>query len=109
MILSNSSVRREGEIGESKCALFRILVLSEWGNLQPVVALYFTARSILTGSSTKTAAGELYTKTWNQCRHFVLPMNPQRTELEYAIKNTLTQLGVGVRIGRKKGKLKTEN
>ena len=53
--------------------------------------------------STKSAAGELYTKTWNQCRHFVLPMNPQRTELEFAIKNTLTQLGVGVRIGKKKG------
>lgn len=35
-------------------------------------------------------------------RHFVLPMNPQRTELEFAIKNTLTQLGVGVRIGKKK-------
>ncbi|MBR1723098.1 MAG: polynucleotide adenylyltransferase PcnB, partial [Treponema sp.] len=52
--------------------------------------------------STKSAAGELYTRTWSQCRHFVLPMNPQRTELEYAIKNTLTQLGVGVRIGKKK-------
>lgn len=51
--------------------------------------------------STKSAAGELYTKTWNQCRHFVLPMNPQRTELEYAIKNTLTQLGVGVRLSKK--------
>ncbi len=51
--------------------------------------------------STKSAAGELYTKTWNQCRHFVLPMNPQRTELEYAIKNSLTQLGVGVRISKK--------
>ena len=40
-------------------------------------------------------------------------MNPQRTELEFAIKNTLTQLGVGVRIGKKRktenGKLKTEN
>ncbi|MBQ0052588.1 MAG: polynucleotide adenylyltransferase PcnB [Treponema sp.] len=52
--------------------------------------------------STKSAAGELYTKTWNQCRHFVLPMNPQRTELEYAIKNSLTKLGVGVRIGKKR-------
>lgn len=52
--------------------------------------------------STKSAAGELYTRTWSQCRHFVLPMNPQRTELEFAIKNTLKQLGVGVRIGKKR-------
>lgn len=51
--------------------------------------------------STKSAAGELYTKTWNQCRHFVLPMNPQRTELEYAIKKSMTQLGVAVRISKR--------
>lgn len=53
---------------------------------------------------TKSAAGELYTHTWNECRRFVLPMNPQRTELEYAIKSAMTELGVGVRIGRKKKK-----
>lgn len=52
--------------------------------------------------STKTAAGELYTHTWSECRRFVLPMNPQRTELEYAIKSAMSELGVGVRIGRKK-------
>jgi poly(A) polymerase len=47
-----------------------------------------------------SAAGELYTKTWAQCRNFVLPINPQRTELEYAIRDTLKQLGVAVRIPR---------
>lgn len=52
----------------------------------------------------KSAAGELYTHTWNECRRFVLPMNPQRTELEYAIKSAMAELGVGVRIGRKKKK-----
>lgn len=45
-----------------------------------------------------TAAGELYIKTWSQCRHFILPMNPQRTELEYAIRSTLRNLGVSIKI-----------
>lgn len=53
---------------------------------------------------TKTASGELYTKTWAQVRNFVLPMNPQRTELEYAIKDSLTKLGVTVRFPKKRGK-----
>lgn len=48
--------------------------------------------------ASSSAAGELYTKTWSECRNFVLPINPQRTELEYAIRDTLKQLGVAVRI-----------
>ena len=62
-----------------------------------------------------SAAGELYTRTWTQCRNFVLPMNPQRTELEFAIREVLRKLGVTMRIpktafatkkknSRKKGK-----
>lgn len=46
----------------------------------------------------KSSAGELYIKTWDQCRHFVLPMNPQRTELEYAIRSVLREIGVNIRI-----------
>ncbi len=46
----------------------------------------------------KSATGELYTRTWRECRNFVLPMNPQRTELEYAIRVNLKKLGVQVRI-----------
>lgn len=49
-----------------------------------------------------SAAGELYTKTWAQCRNFILPMNPQRTELEFAIKSSLLKLGISVRIPKKK-------
>lgn len=52
----------------------------------------------------RSGAGELYTRTWNECRRFVLPMNPQRSELEYAIKNAMLELGVGVRISRRKAK-----
>lgn len=48
--------------------------------------------------SGKSAAGELYIRTWTQCRNFVLPMNPQRTELEFAVKTVLKQLGVAVHI-----------
>lgn len=49
-------------------------------------------------------AGELYIKTWTQCRNFVLPMNPQRTELEYAIREALKKLGVTIRIPKKAGR-----
>lgn len=44
------------------------------------------------------AAGELYVKTWRDCRNFILPMNPQRSELEYAIRVSLKKLGVSVRM-----------
>jgi poly(A) polymerase len=44
----------------------------------------------------KTAVGELYIKTWSECRNFVLPMNPQRTELEFAVRTVLNELGVNV-------------
>lgn len=37
---------------------------------------------------------EIYAKTWADCRNFVLPMNPVRRELEYAVKNILNELGL---------------
>ena len=37
---------------------------------------------------------ELYGKTWAECRNFVLPMNPVRKELEFAVKAALSELGV---------------
>jgi len=42
-------------------------------------------------------AGELYVRTWHDCRNFVLPMNPQRTELECAIRLALRKIGVSIR------------
>lgn len=42
----------------------------------------------------KTSASELYAKTWVECRNFVLPMNPVRKELEFAVKFVLGQIGV---------------
>ena len=42
----------------------------------------------------KTSANELYARTWTECRNFILPMNPQRRELEFAIKNVLKDIGV---------------
>lgn len=50
--------------------------------------------------ASNSMASDLYTKTWAQCRNFVLPMNPQRTELEYAIRLVLKNLGVKVKIPR---------
>lgn len=55
---------------------------------------------------------ELYARTWVQCRNFVLPMNPPRIELEYAIRVCLKKLGVNTKIPRsaflQKEKRKTE-
>ena len=47
-----------------------------------------------TVSSSPATVGELYHRTWAECRRFVLPMNPQRTELDYAVRSVLTELGV---------------
>ena len=57
---------------------------------------------------------ELYAKTWTQCRNFVLPMNPPRVELEYAIRTCLKKLGVNTKIPKtaftgKKRKSTAEN
>lgn len=48
--------------------------------------------------SEKYSPVELYSKTWTECRNFVLPMNPPRRELEYAIKSVLNSLGVNIKI-----------
>lgn len=53
----------------------------------------------------KSAYGELYVKTWRECRNFILPMNPQRTELEFAIRKVLGEIGL---TGKKK-KTKTKS
>ncbi len=44
---------------------------------------------------------ELYASTWKACRNFVLPMNPQRSELDFAIQSSLKQLGIPVKQQRK--------
>lgn len=41
----------------------------------------------------KMPAPELYAKTWHACRQFVLPMNPQRSELEFAVRSILQSFG----------------
>ena len=54
------------------------------------------------------SAAELYKFTWRECRSFVLPMNPQRTELEYAVRFCLRKLGVPVRSQKKPNKAKAK-
>ena len=51
--------------------------------------------------TSESSVGELYVKTWTECRNFVLPMNPQRTELEFAIRTSLREIGVSIRIPKK--------
>ena len=43
---------------------------------------------------------EVYTYVYKECRHFILPMNPQRKELEFAVKSVLTDLGIKVSMER---------
>ena len=45
----------------------------------------------------KTPPRELYMRTWRECRSFVLPMNPQRIELEFAVKSVLQEIGIPVK------------
>ena len=45
---------------------------------------------------------EIYAKTWTECRNFVLPMNPVRRELEFAVKSILNELGINGIIKPKK-------
>ena len=50
----------------------------------------------------KFSSSELYSKTWTECLNFVLPMNPQRRELEYAVKAVLKSMGVPIKVQTKK-------
>ncbi len=52
--------------------------------------------------SSDASSGELYMRTWSECRRFVLPMNPQRSELEFAVRTVLSSLGVAVRMPRRR-------
>ena len=43
---------------------------------------------------------EVYMQVYPECRHFILPMNPQRRELEFAIKSCLNDLGIKIKLDR---------
>ncbi|MGL4982098.1 MAG: polynucleotide adenylyltransferase PcnB [Treponemataceae bacterium] len=43
----------------------------------------------------------IYHKVWYQCRNFILPMNPPRVELDYAIRISLKKLGVKAKLRAK--------
>ncbi|MDE7290760.1 MAG: polynucleotide adenylyltransferase PcnB [Treponemataceae bacterium] len=79
-----NTVEREARLGKKLLFLVKdfILSLTDW---QKEIA-------------ENSAAGELYEKTWNEVRRFVLPMNPPRVELEYAIRSALREIGVNIRI-----------
>lgn len=78
----------DGRLGEKLCFILRDFVsdLTDW------------SREIADGSS----SADIYKITWARCRNFILPMNPQRTELEYAVRKILTEHGVNVKIPKKK-------
>lgn len=50
----------------------------------------------------KTSYSELYARTWTECRNFVLPMNPMRRELEFAVRQILVDFGVKTQKTQKK-------
>jgi poly(A) polymerase len=51
----------------------------------------------------RTPQGELFSRTWTHCRNFILPMNPQRTELDYAIRLILKKIGIKSKTSAKRG------
>jgi len=51
---------------------------------------------------TASESSELFKRTWARCRNFVLPMNPQRTELEYAVVKILKYLGVSFKESKRR-------
>ena len=55
----------------------------------------------------KSSFSELYAKTWTECRNFVLPMNPQRKELEFAVKSVLSSFGIQIKKKPEKSKKKS--
>ena len=52
---------------------------------------------------------ELYGKTWTECRNFVLPMNPVRKELEFAVKAALAEYGIKAHQAKKQAPKAPEN
>lgn len=71
--------------------------------------LYFILRDFVNDltdwnmeTKNSVAAADLYKRTWTRCRNFILPMNPQRTELEFAVRKILSGYGVQLKTPRKK-------
>lgn len=52
-----------------------------------------------------TQSGELYKTTWSRCRNFILPMNPQRTELDFAVRKILYENGVKLKTKKPRAKI----
>lgn len=48
---------------------------------------------------------ELYKTTWSRCRNFILPMNPQRTELDFAVRKILYENGVKLKTKKPRAKI----
>ncbi len=49
-------------------------------------------------------SGELYKNTWSRCRNFILPMNPQRTELDFAVRKILLEKGIKLKVKKPRQK-----
>ncbi|MBP5251793.1 MAG: polynucleotide adenylyltransferase PcnB [Treponema sp.] len=71
--------------------------------------LYYILRDFVAGLTdweaevkSGVSASELYKTAWARCRNFVLPINPQRTELDFAVTKLLREANVPVRAGKKR-------
>ena len=73
--------------------------------------LYFLLRDFVSyivdwdAEKKNNSPAELYKQTWESCRNFILPMNPQRTELEFSVRKILSEHGVQVKIPKKRTKM----
>jgi len=50
---------------------------------------------------------EVYTTVYRECRRFLMPMNPPRIELEFAVRHCLKEGGLAIRASRSRGKKRT--
>ncbi|MBR6193149.1 MAG: polynucleotide adenylyltransferase PcnB [Treponema sp.] len=74
--------------------------------------LYFVLKDFVAGLTDWDAEikggssnADLYKMTWARCRNFILPMNPQRTELDFAIKRILDGYGIHIKQSKRKARL----
>ncbi len=66
-----------------------------------VASLTDWAAEVKSGSSSV----DLYKMTWARCRNFILPMNPQRTELDFAIKKILDEYGIHIKQSKRRTRM----
>jgi len=62
--------------------------------------VYLIASLVKQLAQMKGPPAEIYNRIYAECRRFVMPMNPPRVELEFAVRHCLKECGFNVRLPR---------